>query len=215
MTLSAKGTRLNRRGLETRAHILDVAIDLLAAGGHEVVSANLIARAAGVTWGTIQHQFGDTDGVWAAVLDCAAVRTDAGFRAATADGASIERRVRSIVDAMWDAYDEPTVLAVNRLRAMLPHDPDVLAAQLPTTNAALLRWEDAWNRSWEELFRGLVRSPVKLRRVRSLLPGAVRGLRADSRLTTFEDVDEGRRGLIDAVTLYLQTPTVRSTSSVG
>ena len=53
------------------------------------------------------------------------------------------------------------------------------------------------------------------RRVRSLLPSAVRGLRAESRLTTFEDVHEGRRGLVDAVTLYLQTPTARSTSSVG
>jgi AcrR family transcriptional regulator len=188
VTLSAKGTRLNRRGLETRAHILDVAIGLLAAGGHEVVSANLIARAAGVTWGTIQHQFGDTDGVWAAVLDHAAERADAGLRAVTATDLSIEQRVRSIVDAMWDAHDEPTVLR---------------------------RWEAAWNGSWEDLFRGLVRSPVKLRRVRSLLPGAVRGLRADSRLTTFEDVDEGRRGLVDAVTLYLRTPTARSTSSVG
>jgi AcrR family transcriptional regulator len=215
VTLSAKGTRLNRRGLETRAHILDVAIGLLAAGGHEVVSANLIARAAGVTWGTIQHQFGDTDGVWAAVLDHAAERADAGLRAVTATDLSIEQRVRSIVDAMWDAHDEPTVLAVHRLRATLPHDPDVLAAQLPATEAALRRWEAAWNGSWEDLFRGLVRSPVKLRRVRSLLPGAVRGLRADSRLTTFEDVDEGRRGLVDAVTLYLRTPTARSTSSVG
>jgi AcrR family transcriptional regulator len=215
VTLSAKGTRLNRRGLETRSQILDVAVGLLAAGGHEVVSANLIARAAGVTWGTIQHQFGDTDGVWAAVLDHAAERSDAGLRAVTEAGASIDQRVRSIVHAMWDAYDEPTVLAVMRLRATLPHDPDVLAAQFPSTFAALRRWEAAWTRSWDSFFHGLVRSPVKLRRVRSLLPGAVRGLRAELQLATFEDVDEGRRGLVDAVTLYLRTPAAKSTSSVG
>jgi AcrR family transcriptional regulator len=215
VTFSAQGTRLNRRGLETRAHILDVAVRLLATGGHDVVSANLIARESGVTWGTIQHQFGDTDGVWAAVLDHAAERTDAGLRTATEADASIEQRVRSIVDAMWNSYDTPTVLAVMRLRSTLPHDPEVLAEQFPSTSAALHRWEAAWTRSWDSLFHGLVRSQVKLRRVRSLLPGAVRGLRADAQLTTFEDVAEGRRGLVDAVTLYLQTPTARSTSSVG
>jgi AcrR family transcriptional regulator len=215
VTFSAKGTRLNRRGLETRTHILAVAVDLLARGGHETVSANLIARAAGVTWGTIQHQFGDTDGVWAAVLDHAAERTDAGLRDVAAAGTSVEQRVRSIVDTIWTAYDEPTVVAVTRLRTTLPSDAAALAAQFPATEAALRRWDAAWTRSWEDLFHGLVRSPVKLRRVRNLLPGAVRGLRAESRLTTFEDVDEGRRGLVDAVTLYLQTPTARSTSSVG
>jgi AcrR family transcriptional regulator len=65
--VSAKGTRLNRRGLETRQHLLEVALECLAAGP-EAASANLVARESGVTWGTVQHQFGDVDGLWAAVL---------------------------------------------------------------------------------------------------------------------------------------------------
>ena len=75
MTLSAKGTRLNRRGLETRRTLLKVAIRCLA-DGSEGVSANLIAREAGVTWGTVQHQFGDADGLWAAVLAHISERSD-------------------------------------------------------------------------------------------------------------------------------------------
>ena len=73
-TLSAKGTRLNRRGLETRDVLLRTAIHCLAEGGPESVSANLVAREAGVTWGTVQHQFGDVDGLWAAVLGSVAER---------------------------------------------------------------------------------------------------------------------------------------------
>src|SRR6187402_380922 len=70
VVVSAKGTRLNRRGLQTRLHMIDVAIRALASPREgEQVSANLVAREAGVTWGTVQHQFGDADGLWAAVLE--------------------------------------------------------------------------------------------------------------------------------------------------
>jgi AcrR family transcriptional regulator len=66
-SLSAQGTRLNRRGRETRRHLLEVALRCLEAGP-EAASANLVAREAGATWGTVQHQFGDVDALGAAVL---------------------------------------------------------------------------------------------------------------------------------------------------
>jgi AcrR family transcriptional regulator len=203
---SAQGTRLNRRGLETRAHILAVAVRVLARGGTDVASANLVAREAGVTWGTIQHQFGDTDGVWAAVVAHASERWGASFVAEATAGHTIEERVRAIVATMWGTLDDPMVRAVTNLRQLLPHDTDVLDVQFPATAAAIRRWDAAWNAAWDEIFRGLVRSKVKLRRVRSLLPGAVLGLHAESRRTTFVDADEGRRALVDAVALYLQEP---------
>ena len=43
--LSAQGTRLNRRGLETRARVLDAALACLAEGP-DAASANLVARHA-------------------------------------------------------------------------------------------------------------------------------------------------------------------------
>ena len=60
--------------------------------------------------------------------------------------------------------------------------------------------------AWETAFDGIATSKVKLRRVRSLLPGALRGLHAQSRLPSFTDVNEGRRSRIDAVTAYLEAP---------
>ena len=50
VTESGAGTKLNKRGLETRARLLDVAIRCLADSGGEPVSANRIAKDAGVTW---------------------------------------------------------------------------------------------------------------------------------------------------------------------
>ena len=40
----------------------------LASGDPGAVSANRIAKEIGATWGSVQYQFGDTDGFWAAVL---------------------------------------------------------------------------------------------------------------------------------------------------
>src|SRR5205807_7005375 len=62
------GRRSNRRGEASRKHVLDVALRLLASGGPEAVSVKLIAKEPDVTWGTVQYQFGDADGFWAAAI---------------------------------------------------------------------------------------------------------------------------------------------------
>jgi len=203
---SAQGTRLNRRGIETRQRTLDVAIDRLAHGGPDAASANLIARASGVTWGTIQHQFGDTDGLWAAVLEEASLRIGPVLPDLSTEPPSIHRRVTVIVESMWSAYDTPVARAVQNLRQLLPSDHTTLGESFPKTAATLRQWDERWMATWEHVFDGFETSKVKLRRVRSLLPGALRGLHVQSQLSTFTDVNEGRRGLIDAVTVYLETP---------
>ena len=52
-------------------------------------------------------------------------------------------------------------------------------------------------------FAGFDIDPGRLRRVRSLLPGAVRGVHSEQYLSTYADVDEARRGLTEAITAYL------------
>jgi AcrR family transcriptional regulator len=113
--MSAKGTRLNRRGLETRANLLRVAVHVLAEGGPEAVSANLVAREAGVTWGTVQHQFGDTDGLWAAVLTSISERSGP-LLPVPHDVPTIAARVEIIVETMWNAFDRPALKAIHNLR---------------------------------------------------------------------------------------------------
>jgi AcrR family transcriptional regulator len=202
-TLSAKGTRLNRRGLATRGRILDVAVDLLAAGGPDAVSANLIAREAGVTWGTIQHQFGEADGVWAAVIAHVSARPD--FYPATDHlvDLPVATRLEAITDLIWASLDAPSARAVHNLRLYLPRNLAALERDFPRTAAALAAWDTRWADAWDRAFDGLSLSPQRLARVRSLIPGAIRGLHDISNLSTYTDVAAARAGLVEAMTLYL------------
>ncbi len=200
MTLSAKGTRLNRRGLETRARVLDVALACLAEGP-DAASANLVARRAEVTWGTLQHQFGDVDGLWAAVLEHAAPTGPMlGDRSTATDVAT---RVSEVVDVLWAGLERPWMRAILHLRLALPPDREALETAYPRTAAALREWDERWDAEVRAAFAAHDVDPVRLRRVRSLLPGAVRGLHLERRLSTYADADDARRGLAEALGAYL------------
>jgi AcrR family transcriptional regulator len=201
-TLSAKGTKLNKRGLETRLAVLTVAVRCLADGGPEAVSANRIAREAGVTWGTVQHQFGDSDGLWAAVLESLSERGSA-LLPIPEDITTLEERVATIVDLIWDALDKPSMRAMQNLRLVLPRRHQELEAEYPRTAAALAAWDRKWDRACREAFRGMNLDPIKLRRVHSMLPGAVRGLHSEQYMSAFRDMDDARHGLAQALTTYL------------
>ncbi len=203
MTLSAKGTRLNRRGLETRQQLLDVAVRCLAAGGPDAVSANQVAKEAGATWGVVQHQFGDTDGLWAAVLEHIASKFEP-MAAPFADETEVPERVSAIIDVLWAAVDLPETHAINNLRLALPRDARVLEQSYPKTAAAIATWAAQWTAACKEAFDGLPVDQDKLRRVVALLPASMMGLRTEQHLVTYVDIDEARRGLTEAVASYLR-----------
>lgn len=200
--LSAKGTRLNKRGLETREVLLRTALECLAQGGPESVSASLIAREAGVTWGTVQHQFGDVDGLWAAVLEHVLTDT-ATMRPRLPSSPVLADRVAAIVELLWSAMDLPTSRAIHHLRLALPRQREDLEAAYPLTAAAIARFDGAWTQLVEHAFDGFDLDPVRLGRVRSLLPGAMRGLHSEQFLSSYTDPAEARLGLAEAITSYL------------
>lgn len=202
VTLSAKGTRLNKRGLETREHLLRAALRVLARGGPDAVSASSVAREAGATWGTVQHQFGDVDGLWAAVLEYVLADRDA-MTPQVPDSPDLGARVDAILDLLWTAMDLPASRAIHQLRLALPQQRDELEAAYPRTAGAIAHWDEAWTETVERAFDGLEVDPVRLRRVRSLLPGAMRGLHSEQFLSTYTDSAEARAGLAGAITAYL------------
>lgn len=201
-TLSAKGHKLNKRGRETRQAVIEAAVRTLAAGGPESVSANLVAKEAGVTWGTVQHQFGDTDGLWAAVLDSISGR-GAALLPVEAEASDLQERVTVIIDLIWSALDKPSLRAMFNLRSALPRERHDLEADYPRTATALAAWDTKWAQACREAFAGFDVDPVRLGRVRSMLPGAVRGLYNEQYLSSFTDFDEARLGLGEAITAYL------------
>lgn len=204
MTYSAQGTRLNRRGVESRQRFLRTAIELLAETGSEALSPNLIAKRAGFTWGTVQHQFGDADGVWAAILESLLERMQHFSKLQPRPDASVRRRITFIVETMWKSFDSVEARAVQHIRHELPHDYAALADAYPKTEAIIRRWDAEWNAAWDRLFDDLPVPRAKLRRTRNLVPSALRGLyNASHEPLTPTDVDDARRGLIDALIAYL------------
>ncbi len=201
--LSAKGTRLNKRGLETRQALLRAAVDCLSHGGPESVSASLVAREAGVTWGTVQHQFGDVDGLWAAVLEY--VLTDRITLQPDLPPASrLADRVDAIIALLWTAMDLPASRAIHNLRIALPRQRDELEAAYPGTARAIARWDQAWTELVEHAFDDYDLDPTRIARVRSLLPGAMRGLHNEQYLSSYTDSAEARLGLSEAIISYLE-----------
>lgn len=196
------GRRPNRRGEASRKHVLDVALRLLASGGPEAVSVKLIAKEADVTWGTVQYQFGDSDGFWAAtirhILDTAGPhvwsRPSAG---------SVDTRVAEIIDLLWNAYDSPYNAAVSNLRAALAKDRAELERSYPRTASALDALEDNLFKQFREFFDGITVDPRHARQVSALLPAALRGLYAERTFGSRVDIDDALDGLREAITLYM------------
>jgi AcrR family transcriptional regulator len=196
------GRRPNRRGESSRRHVLDVALRLLATGGPDAVSVKLIAKEAHVTWGTVQYQFGDADGFWAAtilhILDTAGPRVWA-----RPSAASVEKRIAEIIDLLWTAYDSPYNAAVSNLRAALAKDRAELERSYPRTADALDALEDNWLKQFREFFDGITVDPRHARQVSALLPAALRGLYDERTFGSRVDIDDALAGLREAITLYM------------
>lgn len=178
----------------------------LATGSPEAVSANRIAKEAGVTWGTIQHQFGDADGLWAAVLEqVAEALTSYAVGGSVRQQRTIARQVSTIVEWLWLALDAPEARAVQTIRMCLGREHEILTRMWPRTAAAIEHVDRAWTTLISATLEGLVGSRTKLHRVEQLLPAAMHGIQMQGEISTLTEVGEARRGLTDAITAYLTT----------
>ena len=97
-------------------------------------ASNSIAKEADVTWGTVQYQFGDADGFWAAtilhILDTAGPRVWG-----RPSAGSVETRVAEVIDLLWKAFDSPYNAVVTNLRTALAKDRIELERSYPRTAA--------------------------------------------------------------------------------
>lgn len=203
---SAAGTRLNKRGLETRARLLDIAIHCLADSGGEPVSANRIAKDAGVTWGTVQHQFGDLDGLWVTVITEIHSRSWSSDTDRPARTGTLRERVTTAIDSVWAYLDTTEGRALTALRTSLPARRSDIAAEYPLTAAAFAARELDWIQGFDYLMDGLDLDPDQLYRVRCLLPAAIRGLSNERQIGFTSDLEIARATLTDSVVALLTQP---------
>lgn len=199
--------------------MLDAALRALATGDTAAASANRIAKDAGATWGAVKYQFGDIDGLWAAVLQRTAERRGQldpslfaraliGRPAVTPD-APLRERVSAIIDLLFDGLSAPDSRAIETLRAALPRDGAELERLYPQTAAELQSWGRSWIAACQAAFADVDVDPERVREVASFIPGAMRGLVSERQLGSYYDLDVARRGLTNAIVSYLQPAAPR------
>ena len=174
--------RSNRRGQATRDAMLDAALRALATGDVAAASANRIAKDAGATWGAVKYQFGDIDGLWAAVLRRTAERRGQLPSHANPD-APLRERVAAIIDLLFDGLSAPDSRAIETLRAALPRDGAELERLYPKTAAELQSWGRSWIEACQQAFSRRRRRSRTGPRGRLVHPGRDAGprLRAPTR----------------------------------
>lgn len=110
-----------QRGEEKRERVIRAAIECIADEGLQRATAGRIAERSGVSWGGIQHQFGDKSGILDAVLE----RLLLDFREQVEDfstrATSVRGRVRALVEAAWNLLRDPAYQAFREV--MRSHTP--------------------------------------------------------------------------------------------
>lgn len=194
----------NRRGVAAREQLLSTALRLLGDGRPEAVSINLVAKESGLSWGSVQNLFGDSDGFWSAVVD---LIIDAGPELwAEPVSDTIAGRVAEVADLYRGVLASPYAVAVETIRAGLPRPREVLSETHPKTAASLANLDELWERAFLVFFDGLGEgySDQRGHDVAAVLPSAMRGLRMDQVFGTSIDVDRAHTTLVAALTSYLE-----------
>jgi AcrR family transcriptional regulator len=160
----------------------------------------------------VKYQFGDIDGLWAAVLQRTAERRGQlepslfakALTATAAPEAPLSERVAAIIDVLFDGLSAPDSRAIETLRAALPRDGAELERAYPQTSAELQSWGRSWIEACQTAFADVDVDPERVREVASFIPGAMRGLVSERQLGSYYDLDLARRGLTGAIVTYLQ-----------
>ena len=119
MSATAPRSDAALRGEATRQRVLDAAVACVATEGFQASNLSRIARYAGMTTGAIQHQFGDKSTLLAEIVARGYTRLVDSLARLPGSEAEIDHRVRTLVGALWQAYDaDSTRASLETLLAM-------------------------------------------------------------------------------------------------
>ena len=102
-------TGRQERGDRTRDLLIDETVACIREEGFSAASARHIIERAGVSWGVIQHHFGDRDGLLVAVIEDAMDRLIASLEVLSGPAAATD--TEDLVRATWEAFANPKAMA--------------------------------------------------------------------------------------------------------
>ncbi|MGH0028852.1 MAG: TetR/AcrR family transcriptional regulator [Myxococcota bacterium] len=129
------------RTAETRGRVIRAVVESIGEVGYQRTTSARIAERAGVTWGAVQHHFGDKDGILMAVLQESFDRFAKRLADVPDAGAPLETRVSLFVDRSWEHFASAHYRSTFEILLNLPPD-------LPTSwqGGMLEAWSEIWSR---------------------------------------------------------------------
>lgn len=137
------------RSAATRAKVIQAATECVAELGFRAATMGAIAERAGVSWGAIQHQFGEKDALLDAVLEEAMLGLRSGLSDIRARESDPAQRVRNFVRRGRDTLEGPLYRAFFEIQIARSRESDDESDAWSTYVANTL------GDSWRELFGDL------------------------------------------------------------
>ena len=137
------------RTADTRGRILKATVDCIAELGFQRTTAQEITRRAGVTWGAVQHHFGDKDGILLAVLEDSFRRFEARLEDIFVARTSLAERTHLFLERTWHHFASREYASTFEILLDHLRRPDLYAAREPSWQARMFR---AFDRVWRRLF---------------------------------------------------------------
>jgi len=91
----------------SRRRVIDATVRCVQQGGVTNATVSKIAAEAGLTWGTIQHQFGSKDGLFAAILESASDELLDTLEDFSVEGKTLPLVVDEFTEILWSHYSLP------------------------------------------------------------------------------------------------------------
>ncbi|HVH20520.1 MAG TPA: TetR/AcrR family transcriptional regulator [Myxococcota bacterium] len=163
------------RTAATRERILAAVVESIAEVGFGQTTASEIARRAGVTWGAVQHHFGDKDGILAAVLAQSFAHLAERLSDVPAD-APLDARIHHFVQRAWEHFASP------HFRSTL----EILLHTPPEPREGESGWQgemvQAFNHIWQRLFADAALPARRMTALQRYVTSVLTGLSALDRL---------------------------------
>jgi AcrR family transcriptional regulator len=192
----------------TRERVLAVAIEIILEEGYYRASSNRIAKRAGVSWGVIQHHFGSRERLLLEVVSRGSMELVAGLRNAEIRGETIDERLDSLADVIWEHYRRPEFLAYVQVLLNLSKEPRTSAGTVEALAASENAVGDLWRRLVDQAIPPEHRRPD----LGGVIFHVIRGLAIGSNLidalpySTRPHVQgDPREVLVHALSLYVAT----------
>lgn len=160
------------RAAETQARIKAAVIESIDEVGLQRTTATEISRRAGVSWGAVQHHYGDKRGILLAVLEDSTNLLIDRLAAVPAEGLSLEERVAAFVDEAWLHFSSSHYRSTFEILLDLSSSDEPLP-DLPRTLAELQgpSWAGAWARFFGDASLSPRRAVALQRYTTSVLAG--------------------------------------------